>query len=102
MVNQGMAMVARPILDELVRLIEEHHLETWEPAETIAKPMALFLRCLESDEYHRGEEVYQRLAKLDPVLAMEVSRMASSAEEPSEWEESDEPDQDHQEEEDDD
>ncbi len=74
MVDHGMEVVARPILDELLRLIEAHNLEGWEAAEVIAKPMSLFIRCLGPGEESRKGEVYPRLAKLDPVLAMEVSR----------------------------
>ena len=89
MVDHNMAVVARPILDELLRLIEEHNLETWEPADIVSKPMGLFIRCLEPGEEHLKDEVYPRLAKLDPVLAMEVDRAASGSTQASETEPSD-------------
>lgn len=79
MVDHGMSIVARPILDELLRLIEEHGLETWEPAEIVAKPMGLFLRCLTPGEDHLRGEIYPRLAKLDPVLAMGVNQGVSGS-----------------------
>jgi hypothetical protein len=79
MVDHGLGVVARPILDELLHLIEAHKLEAWEPAEIVAKPLSLFIRCLGSGEEHRKGEIYPRLAKLDPVLAMEVSRTGSSS-----------------------
>ncbi len=89
MVDHDMAVVARPILDELLRLIEEHNLERWEPAEIVSKPMGLFIRCLGPGEDHRRDEVYPRLAKLDPVLAMEVNRAASAPTQAPETESSD-------------
>jgi type VI secretion system protein ImpA len=73
MVDHQMGVVARPILDELLRLIEQHGLESWEAAEIVAKPLSLFIRCLGPGD-HRRDEIYPRLAKLDPVLAMEVSQ----------------------------
>jgi type VI secretion system protein ImpA len=83
MVDHGMGMVARPLLDELLRLIEQHDLETWEPAEIVARPLSLFIRCLEPGEDHRREEIYPRLAKLDPVLAMQVARASEGVGEES-------------------
>jgi type VI secretion system protein ImpA len=78
MVDYGMGIVARPILDELLGLIDQHGLESWEPAEIVAKPMGLLIRCLDPKEAPVRQKIYPRLAKLDPVLAMEVNRAATS------------------------
>jgi type VI secretion system protein ImpA len=77
MVANGMAVVARPILDELIALIDQHSLEVWEAAEVVAKPMGLLIQCLDAREAPIRAKVYPRLAKLDPVLAMEVSQPAT-------------------------
>ena len=79
MVDYGMGVVARPILDELLALIDQHGLENWEHAEVVAKPMGLLIRCLDPKEAPVKQKIYPRLAKLDPVLAMEVNRAASAA-----------------------
>lgn len=79
MVDHGMAVVARPILDELLTLIEQHGLETWEAADVVAKPMGLLVRCLEAREGPLKQKIYPRLAKLDPVLAMAVDRASPPA-----------------------
>lgn len=73
MVEHGMKPVARPILDELHRLIDAHDLESWEPGEIVAKPLGLLYRCLSSTDGALREQLYQRLAKLDPMMAMKVS-----------------------------
>jgi type VI secretion system protein ImpA len=77
MVEHDMGPVARPILDELYQLIEEHRLEEWEPAEVVARPLSLLYRCLNETEDQFKEEIYPRLAKLSPLLAMQVSGRGS-------------------------
>jgi hypothetical protein len=79
MVSHGMGIVARPILEDLLRLIDEHKLESWEPAEIVSKPMGIYIQALGQGEDHLKAEIYPRLAKLDPVLAMEVSRASSGS-----------------------
>jgi hypothetical protein len=80
MVDHDMSIVARPILDEIVALIEKHQLEEWEPAEVVAKPIGLLIRCLDPEsESSLKNELYPRLAKLDPLLAMQVSRARSGS-----------------------
>jgi type VI secretion system protein ImpA len=74
MVDHGMGVVARPILDELLGLVDQHGLEKWEPAEIVAKPLGLLVRCLDPKEGQLKQKIYPRLAKLDPVLAMEVNQ----------------------------
>ncbi len=73
MVEHDMTPVARPILDELFQLIEEHRLEEWEPAEVVARPLGLLIQCLSESEDHLKNDLYPRLAKLSPLLAMQVS-----------------------------
>jgi type VI secretion system protein ImpA len=80
MVDHDMAAVARPILDELLALIDKHQLEAWEPANVIAKPMGLLFRCLDpQNESSLKQQLHPRLAKLDPLLAMQVNRRGRSS-----------------------
>jgi type VI secretion system protein ImpA len=74
-VNAGQGKVAFPVLDELVKEIDQRQLEEWEATEMIAPPFALLLRCLgkNADENLR-ETVFSRLCRIDPIAAMEVSR----------------------------
>jgi type VI secretion system protein ImpA len=79
MVDHDMSPVARPILDELVALVDKHQLEDWEAAEVVAKPMGLLIRCLDPQkEGQVRQKLYPRLAKLDPLLAMQVDRKSPS------------------------
>ena len=74
-VNAGQGKVAYPVLDELVKEIDQRQLEEWEATDMIAPPFALLLRCLgkNADENLR-ETVFSRLCRIDPIAAMEVSR----------------------------
>ena len=80
MVEHDMSPVARPILDELVTLIDKHQLEDWEPTDVVAKPMGLLIRCLDPQkEAPLKQKLYPRLAKLDPLLAMQVNRKSAES-----------------------
>jgi type VI secretion system ImpA/VasJ family protein len=80
MVNHDMSPVARPILDELVALVDRHQLEDWETAEIVARPMGLLIQCLDPQkEGQLRQKLYPRLAKLDPLLAMQVGRKSPAA-----------------------
>jgi len=73
--NAGQGKIAYPVLEELVREIEERRLEEWESAEAISPPLALLLRCLDagSDNGQR-EALFARLCRIDPIAAMDFSR----------------------------
>lgn len=72
MVGHGMEAVARPILDQLHEQINAHKLEEWERGDTVARPLGLLYRCLAATDGALREQLYTRLAKLDPLLAMQV------------------------------
>ncbi len=74
-VNAGQGKVAYPVLEELVKEIDQRQLEEWEGSDMIAPPFALLLRCLgkNGDESVR-ENVFSRLCRIDPIAAMDVSR----------------------------
>ena len=72
MVQHGMKPVARPMLNELHELINEHKLEEWEHADVVAEPLGLLICCLDPSDGGLRAQLYDRLAKLDPVLALRV------------------------------
>jgi type VI secretion system protein ImpA len=72
-VDAGETRVARVVLEELLREIDERKLEEWETGEMIAQPLALLLKCIDSDDYSRKEELFSRLCRVDPITALNVS-----------------------------
>jgi type VI secretion system protein ImpA len=74
-VNAGQGKVAYPVLEELVREIDQRQLEEWEVTDMIAPPFALLLRCLgkNGDDALR-ESLFARLCRIDPIAAMDISR----------------------------
>lgn len=73
--SAGQNKVAYPVLEELVKEIDDRRLEEWEAGDMIAPPLALLLRYL--DEAGNGaarEAVFARLCRIDPIAAMDVSR----------------------------
>ncbi len=74
-VGAGQSKVAHPVLEELVKEIEQRNLEEWEASEIIAPPLALLLKCLDSSEDVNGkrEALFSRLCRIDPIAAMDVS-----------------------------
>lgn len=80
MVESGLDAVARPLLQEMHTAIEEHRLEEWESGELVAQPLALLYQCVVRAEGEgAGQELYQRVCRLDPMLGIKV---AGGAEEP--------------------
>jgi type VI secretion system protein ImpA len=74
-VGAGQGKVAFPVLEELVKEIDQRQLEEWEASDMIAPPLALLLRCLDSSENGgMRETVFARLCRIDPIAAMDVSR----------------------------
>ncbi|MDH3496975.1 MAG: type VI secretion system protein TssA [Gemmatimonadota bacterium] len=74
MVDAGLETVALPILKELLAQIEAHKLDEWEAGDIAARPMGLLYRCLaklDGDPTER-DELYRRVCRLDPMLAMAV------------------------------
>jgi type VI secretion system protein ImpA len=69
MVERGETSVARPILDELLAEIDSHNLEDWEAGDVVAKPLGLLLQCLSPSEGPLRQQVYERICRLDPLLA---------------------------------
>lgn len=72
MVEAGLDMVAKPILQRLIETIDERALEGWESGPLIAQPMALMCRVLDrsgADDSQRND-LYLRVCRLDPIQAL--------------------------------
>lgn len=72
MVDRGETGVARPILDELVKEIDQHGLDDWEAGNVVARPLGLLLRCLGPAEGPLRQQIYERICRLDPLLARSI------------------------------
>ncbi len=72
MVSRGELAVARPILEELLQEVDEHKLEDWEAGEVVARPMGFLYRCLDPAEGPIRQQIYQRICRLDPLLARSI------------------------------
>lgn len=74
-VGSGQGKVAQPVLEELVKEIEERRLEEWEDNEMLSPPLSLLLQCLDaSGNTSLREALFSRLCRIDPLAAMNVSR----------------------------
>lgn len=73
LVEAGKPLVALPILEELSETINEHSLETWEDAGTVARALGLLYRCnvaIDGDA-SSVHELFVRVCRLDPLQAMQ-------------------------------
>jgi type VI secretion system protein ImpA len=67
--------VAHPVLEELVKEIDQRQLEDWEDSEMIAPPFSLLLKCLDAAGNTTAREaIFARLCRIDPSAAMDISR----------------------------
>ncbi len=74
-VSAGQNKVAHPVLEELVKEIDQRRLEEWEASEMIAPPMALLLKCLDpSTNNGVRDELFAKLCRIDPTAAMDISQ----------------------------
>ena len=70
----GQGKVAYPVLEELVKEIDDRHLEEWEATDLLAPPLALLLRCLDKAGNDSARDaIFARLCRIDPVAAMDIS-----------------------------
>jgi type VI secretion system protein ImpA len=72
LVDAKLESVAMPILYELSEQIQQHSLETWEEAETVARTLGLLYRCTLAIEGNSSDaqQLYFRICRLDPMQAM--------------------------------
>lgn len=79
LVDAGMAPVALPILEEISETIEQHRLEEWEDAETVARPLSLLYQChvaIDGDG-SAVHDLFLRVCRLDPMQAMKFGPSSS-------------------------
>ncbi|WP_158792819.1 type VI secretion system protein TssA [Granulicella sp. L60] len=67
--QSGNKAVAIPVLQSLIREVEQRQLESWEPRETIARPYALLLQCSPMDKLD-AQSIFARLCAIDPSAAL--------------------------------
>jgi type VI secretion system protein ImpA len=70
--QSGNEAVAVPVLQRLIREVEERQLESWEPRETIARPYALLLQCSPMDKLD-AQSIFARLCEIDPSAALAIT-----------------------------
>lgn len=72
LVDAGLAPVALPILEEISETIEQHKLEEWEDAETVARPLSLLYQChiVIDGDGSAVHDLFLRVCRLDPMQAM--------------------------------
>ena len=71
-VESGNTAVAVPLLQSLVREVEDRRLESWEPVTTAARPYTLLLSCASSVKLET-QPIFARLCAIDPSAALMVS-----------------------------
>ena len=79
MVEAGLDVVARPILEKLISTIDERTLEDWESGPLVAQPIALLCRVLDRLGDDNGERpgLYLRVCRLDPLQAIALQRSST-------------------------
>jgi type VI secretion system protein ImpA len=70
--ESGNSAVAVPVLQALVREVEERRLETWEPPDSAAKPYALLLQCAAVAKLDT-QSIFARLCAIDPGAALTMA-----------------------------
>lgn len=71
-VENGKSAVAVPLLQALVREVEERRLETWEPLDLASRPYALLLQC-GSGANLDAASIFARLCSIDPGTALTIA-----------------------------
>jgi len=68
--------LAMPILEEIVETIDHHHLDSWEPPDSVAHPLSLLYRCLDKAGADPAlkQKIYARIWRLDPMQALTFAR----------------------------
>ncbi|HSM04757.1 MAG TPA: type VI secretion system protein TssA [Longimicrobiales bacterium] len=73
MVDQGLDAVARPILDDILKVIDLHKLDNWEDGGVVARPLGLLYR-VRTSSGQKADDLYERICRLDPIQAVEFQR----------------------------
>ncbi|HEY0784488.1 MAG TPA: type VI secretion system domain-containing protein, partial [Acidobacteriaceae bacterium] len=70
--ESGNSAVAVPVLQGLVREVEERRLESWEPPDSAARPYALLLQCASVAKLD-AQSIFARLCAIDPGAALTMA-----------------------------
>ena len=68
----GQSAIAQPILDDLLTVLENNHLEEWEDRGIVAKALVLILKNSQRVQGDESEKyrLFQKVVRLDPVQAI--------------------------------
>jgi type VI secretion system protein ImpA len=75
--QSGNSAVAVPMLQELIREVEDRKLESWEPRGIVAKPYVLLLQCASAVTLDAAS-LFARLCAIDPSVALAITPPAQS------------------------
>jgi hypothetical protein len=71
----GQIRIAQAFLQEIFRVIEDRHLETWEAPDFVGLPLAMLYQC--SEQLNENEEqrrrIYDKLCAVDPARALQLA-----------------------------
>jgi type VI secretion system protein ImpA len=70
--QSGNRAVAVPVLQSLIREVEDRQLESWEPCGTVARPYALLLQCAPMNKLD-AQSIFARLCAIDPSAALAIT-----------------------------
>jgi hypothetical protein len=68
----GQGQIAQPILDDLVTIFDNNHVEEWEERAVVAKALVTIVKNSQRIQGDEAEKyrLFQKLVRLDPVQAM--------------------------------
>jgi type VI secretion system protein ImpA len=75
--QSGNSTVAVPVLQGLIREVEERRLESWEPHGTVVRPYVLLLQCAPMAKLDT-KSIFARLCAIDPSTALAMTPPAES------------------------
>jgi type VI secretion system protein ImpA len=73
-VAAGKDAIAQPLLDDVTATIENHKLDSWEDPEQVASDLLKLMRNSRKiqDSFDDKQAIFERICRLDPVLALGV------------------------------
>jgi hypothetical protein len=71
-VAAGQAQIAQPILDDLVTIYDNNHVEQWEDRAVVAKALVTIIKTSQRVQGDESEKfrLFQTVVRLDPVQAI--------------------------------
>jgi len=75
LVDGGRADIAMPILEDMLEVIDQHKLETWEDGSVVAQALVLACRAMDATDgdTRMRNQLYLRVCRLDPIAALTIA-----------------------------